>query len=235
MVQLSVKFSIRGGGDNVNLLGEIISPFPPQYRSYPQTEEWTRRDSNPLVSRFARDFGCRLPLRSRLQSASTLKESCATVCTTGPVGNFARHGDYCKDASRNGRRLLSRSARKTPAKRLAPPIRPPPGSKSWSKGSVLECSHVATFGGLIPMSITKLSSRDFNQDTSRAKRAAKRGPVFITDRGRPSHVLLTVEEYQRITGGQKCITDLLAMPAAAEIEFEPPRLRGNLHKTADLT
>ena len=32
------------------------------------------------------------------------------------------------------------------------------------------------------MSITKLSSREFNQDTSRAKRAAKKGPVFITDR-----------------------------------------------------
>jgi prevent-host-death family protein len=85
------------------------------------------------------------------------------------------------------------------------------------------------------MAITKLSSRDFNQDTSRAKRAAKRGPVFITDRGRPSHVLLTVEEYQRITGGQKSIMDLLAMPAAAEIEFEPPRLRGNLHGPVDLT
>src|SRR2546429_2100256 len=46
------------------------------------------------------------------------------------------------------------------------------------------------------MATTKLSSREFNQDTSRAKRAAKRGPVFITDRGRPSHVLLTVEEYR---------------------------------------
>jgi prevent-host-death family protein len=85
------------------------------------------------------------------------------------------------------------------------------------------------------MAITKLSSRDFNQDTSRAKRAAKRGPVFITDRGRPSHVLLTMEEYLRITGGHKSVADLLAMPAAAEIEFEVPRLRGNLHKSADLT
>lgn len=84
------------------------------------------------------------------------------------------------------------------------------------------------------MAITKLSSRDFNQDTSRAKRAAKRGPVFITDRGGPSHVLLTVEEYQRITGGHKSAVDLLAMPAAAEIEFEPPRLWGILHKSADL-
>ena len=108
-------------------------------------------------------------------------------------------------------------------------------SARQSQGFLLQCSHVATFEGLVTMTITKLSSRDFNQDTSRAKRAAKRGPVFITDRGRPSHVLLTVEEYQKITGGQKSIVDLLAMPAAAEIEFEPPRLRGNLHETAELT
>ena len=85
------------------------------------------------------------------------------------------------------------------------------------------------------MAITKLSSREFNQDTSRAKRAAKRGPVFITDRGRPSHVLLTAEEYQRIVGGQKSIVDLLAMPEAAEIEFEPPRLIRDLHEQADLS
>ena len=84
------------------------------------------------------------------------------------------------------------------------------------------------------MGITKLSSREFNQDTSKAKRAARRGPVFITDRGRPSHVLITVEEYERITGRQKSITDLLGMPDAAEIEFEPTRLTGNLHEPADL-
>src|ERR1700733_2247452 len=107
------------------------------------------------------------------------------------------------------------------------------GKTRWA--TLLQCRYVATSRDWNPMSITKLSSRDFNQDTSRAKRAAKRGPVFITDRGRPSHVLLTVEEYQRITGGQKSVLDLLAMPAAAEIEFEPPRLRGNLHEPADLT
>ena len=84
------------------------------------------------------------------------------------------------------------------------------------------------------MAITKLSSREFNQDTNRAKRAAKRGPVFITDRGRPSHVLLTVEEYQKITRGQKSVAELLAMPEAAEIEFEPPRLMGKLHEPPDL-
>ncbi|EGH47880.1 prevent-host-death family protein, partial [Pseudomonas syringae pv. pisi str. 1704B] len=30
---------------------------------------------------------------------------------------------------------------------------------------------------------TTLSSREFNQDTSGAKKAANEGPVFITDRG----------------------------------------------------
>ena len=85
------------------------------------------------------------------------------------------------------------------------------------------------------MASTKLSSREFNQDTSRAKRAAKRGPVFITDRGRPSHVLLTVEEYQKLTEKQKSIVDLLGMPGAAEVEFEPPRMQGDLHQAAELS
>lgn len=85
------------------------------------------------------------------------------------------------------------------------------------------------------MPITKLSSREFNQDTSRAKRAAKKGPVFITDRGRPSHVLLTAEEYERITGRQKSIAELLAMPEAADIEFEPPRLAEDIHEELDLS
>ena len=85
------------------------------------------------------------------------------------------------------------------------------------------------------MAITKLSSREFNQDTGRAKRAAKKGPVFITDRGRPSHVLLTAEEYNRITGSQKSIADLLAVPESAEIQFDPPRLTRDLHRPTDLS
>ncbi len=74
------------------------------------------------------------------------------------------------------------------------------------------------------MTITTLSSREFNQDTSRAKRAASGGPVFITDRGKPAHVLLSIEEYQRITGGHRKIADALAMPGLADIEFDPPRV-----------
>jgi PHD/YefM family antitoxin component YafN of YafNO toxin-antitoxin module len=84
------------------------------------------------------------------------------------------------------------------------------------------------------MVITKLSSREFEQDARSAKRAAERGPVFIMDRGRSSHVLLTVEEYQSLTKGQKSIVDLLAMPQAAEIAFDPPRLN-ELHEIPDLS
>lgn len=85
------------------------------------------------------------------------------------------------------------------------------------------------------MTITTLSSREFNQDASRAKRVARSGPVFITDRGRPAHVLLTIEEYQRITGNQPSIIELLAMPGVADIDFEPPRFSGDLYRPADLS
>lgn len=72
------------------------------------------------------------------------------------------------------------------------------------------------------MAITTLSSRQFNQDTSKAKKSAMAGPVFITDRGRPAHVLLTFDEYKKISGGQTKISDWLAMPDLEEAELEIP-------------
>ncbi|WP_341364645.1 type II toxin-antitoxin system Phd/YefM family antitoxin [Thalassospira sp. SN3W] len=75
------------------------------------------------------------------------------------------------------------------------------------------------------MGITTITSRDFNQDTSGAKKASRNGPVMITDRGKPSHVLLSIEDYQKLTGQLPSIVDLLAMPAAGDIEFEPPRMQ----------
>jgi len=82
------------------------------------------------------------------------------------------------------------------------------------------------------VAITTISSREFNQDTGRAKRAARKGPVIITDRGRPAHVLLSIEEY-RAMKGKKTLLEALAMPEAAEVEFEPPRLGGNLIRPFD--
>lgn len=85
------------------------------------------------------------------------------------------------------------------------------------------------------MSITTVSSRDFNQDVSKAKRASQKGPVFITDRGHASHVLLTIEEYQKLTGNKRSIVDLLAMPDTEGVEFNPPKLDKEMFRPADLS
>lgn len=84
------------------------------------------------------------------------------------------------------------------------------------------------------MSATTLSSREFQQNANQAQRAAEGGPVFITKRGRPAHVLLSYDEYRRITGGRRNIADLLAMPGAEEIEFDAPQSR-ELSRPADLS
>ena len=82
------------------------------------------------------------------------------------------------------------------------------------------------------MAIKTVSSREFNQDISSAKRAASSGPVFITDRGKPAHVLLTFEQYQRITSGNRSIVDMLGM--SDELDFEPPKL-GSITRPVDLS
>lgn len=74
------------------------------------------------------------------------------------------------------------------------------------------------------METTIFTSREFNHDASRAKRAALQGPVIITERGKPSHVLITIEEYQKLSRGHKSIVDQLACEEAADINFEPGRL-----------
>jgi len=63
-----------------------------------------------------------------------------------------------------------------------------------------------------------VSSRDFNQDVSNAKRAARIEPVFITDRGRPTHVLMSIENFKNLTGQTETVVDLLAMPDSSEAE-----------------
>lgn len=76
------------------------------------------------------------------------------------------------------------------------------------------------------MAVHTFSSRDFTRGVSAAKRAAAKGPVFITDRGRPAFALLNIEDYYRIVGKDE--TTLLevmeGIPGGAGIEFEPPRL-----------
>ena len=83
------------------------------------------------------------------------------------------------------------------------------------------------------MTITTLSSRQFNQDVTKAKRATADGAVFITDRGKPAHVLLSMDQFQRLTGSRRSLVDALSMPGLADVEIEFPRSRA-LPRRADL-
>lgn len=83
------------------------------------------------------------------------------------------------------------------------------------------------------MHITTVTSREFNQDVSKVKKASLQGPVFITDRGHPAHVLLTIHDYQELTKTKENILDLLAMPEAADIDFEPKKLNRKLYHPED--
>lgn len=85
------------------------------------------------------------------------------------------------------------------------------------------------------MGMTTISSRDFNQGASRAKKAARNGPVYITERGKPTHVLMTIEDFHRRQGKTpRSLLATLAQPGeAADFEFEPSKL-GQIMKPADL-
>ena len=73
------------------------------------------------------------------------------------------------------------------------------------------------------MTITTLSSREFNQDASGAKKATRHGPVFITDRGKPTHVLMSIDAFRQLTGQTETIVDLLAMPGLTDIDLADSR------------
>ncbi len=67
------------------------------------------------------------------------------------------------------------------------------------------------------MKIKTVSGRALTLNVSEAKRATKNGPVFIMDEGRPTHVLMSIEKYQKIIPKGN-IVDLLAMPDATNNE-----------------
>ena len=83
------------------------------------------------------------------------------------------------------------------------------------------------------MTISTFSSREFNQDVSKIKKAASHGPVFITDRGHPAHVLLSIEDYLNLAKTKENIVELLAMPEALDIEFDLPKIKGKIYKPED--
>lgn len=73
------------------------------------------------------------------------------------------------------------------------------------------------------MSVHTFSSRDFTRDVGAAKRAAAKGPVFITDRGRPAYALLRIEDYFQLAGHKEAslLEVMDAIPGGTGIVFEP--------------
>lgn len=76
------------------------------------------------------------------------------------------------------------------------------------------------------MTSSTISSREFGQATGKAVRAARKGPVFITKRGKPDLVLLSIDDYQRkCESGRRSgsIANRLSMEEYVEVEFERVR------------
>jgi hypothetical protein len=73
------------------------------------------------------------------------------------------------------------------------------------------------------MSADTFTSRQFNQDPSSVKRAAKKGSVKITERGVVAYMMMSIEEYLEITGKTITICDLLSAPDTADIELLVPK------------
>ncbi|PJK08246.1 prevent-host-death protein [Lysobacteraceae bacterium NML95-0200] len=75
------------------------------------------------------------------------------------------------------------------------------------------------------MTVTTVSAREFARDLAAAKRATSDGPVFITDRGKPTLALLKIEDYYRLQGGRpRSLLEVMeSIPCAAGIEFEAER------------
>ena len=75
------------------------------------------------------------------------------------------------------------------------------------------------------MPITTVSSRDFARDLAQAKRATTAGPVFVTDRGKPTFALLKIEDYYKLAGEKpRSLLDIMDSLPGGEFEFDPPKL-----------
>jgi PHD/YefM family antitoxin component YafN of YafNO toxin-antitoxin module len=77
------------------------------------------------------------------------------------------------------------------------------------------------------VSATYLTSREFNRDPSRAKRAAKSGPVFVTERRLPALVVMTMADYEKLAGQQKSLAEVLMPDDDLSFEVSFPRSERN--------
>ncbi|MGL5139183.1 MAG: type II toxin-antitoxin system Phd/YefM family antitoxin, partial [Beijerinckiaceae bacterium] len=73
--------------------------------------------------------------------------------------------------------------------------------------------------------MTRFSLTDLGNKSGAVTEAAFRGPVTITDRGRPKFVLLTTEDYERLQQKQQRLHLNLDTMTAEELAFFADGLR----------
>ena len=77
------------------------------------------------------------------------------------------------------------------------------------------------------MSIHTVPSRDFSRDLGAAKRLTATGPVFITDRGKPTFALLKIEDYYRLSKTKpRSLLEVMDAIPGGDFDFEVPRMDG---------
>ncbi|SIS47247.1 prevent-host-death family protein [Corynebacterium appendicis CIP 107643] len=69
-----------------------------------------------------------------------------------------------------------------------------------------------------------MSAREFNQELSRAKREALVSPVIVTDRGEPSHVLMSYGEYERLTRSPGSFVEKLLIDDPVDVDIDKSEL-----------
>ena len=70
------------------------------------------------------------------------------------------------------------------------------------------------------MTESTFTSREFNCEPGRIRRAAAQGPVIITERGRPIMAVLPYGAYERMRAAPGTILDALDMEGVGEIEID---------------
>ena len=68
-----------------------------------------------------------------------------------------------------------------------------------------------------------IDAKEFSQNPEAAMRAALEGPVFITEQGQISYVLLSREDYNALHMSQN-LAERLACSESADFEFELQKL-----------
>ncbi|MDR3359534.1 MAG: hypothetical protein LBO20_02530 [Bifidobacteriaceae bacterium] len=81
----------------------------------------------------------------------------------------------------------------------------------------------------IPDTASRITARELNRDVSAAKRAAEDGPVLITKRGRPTHLLVAVRHIRAASVAPRSIYDMLHPDwldaESNDFDWEPERDR----------